>query len=309
MNALTNNLKNECLSPTPDWKYVALNIELRQLCQLENRGDRWCNSIFKQVVRAMYVPKNDLFFAKSSALVCTHFFPQHQAAFGGHGWRKSHPFAKIRLGMPTYMAQVPHTSRHLPTWPCCTFFLWFAGGQSNQRCVHCQIPFRHHVICCVITLWSSCQDDVDTMWVVMPVFLPSWHHVVVTMSTPCHDHLITMSWFFCCHINPMSVPCRYNVSTMSRSCRHTWTSHWHFIIPCHYHVVYCHQHHFITTHLPCHCHLATASLPRHYNFVTIPFGSRHHVIAMPLPGHYHVITTSFPCHDHVPWASNIDSNQ
>ena len=101
MNAHTKNLKNDCLSPTRDWKYMALNIEVRHLCQLENRGDRWSNSIFKQVVRAMYVPKNDLFFAKSSALVCTHFFPQHQAAFGGHGWRKSHSFAKIRLGMPT----------------------------------------------------------------------------------------------------------------------------------------------------------------------------------------------------------------
>ena len=42
---------------------MALNIELRHLCQLENRGDRWCNSIFKQVVRAMYVPKNNIFFA------------------------------------------------------------------------------------------------------------------------------------------------------------------------------------------------------------------------------------------------------
>jgi len=36
-------------------------------------------------------------------------------AFGGHRWRKSHSFAKIRLGMPTYMAQVPHTSRHPST--------------------------------------------------------------------------------------------------------------------------------------------------------------------------------------------------
>ena len=43
--------------------YAALNIELRHLCQRQNAGDRWRNSIFKQVVRAMSVPRNDLFFA------------------------------------------------------------------------------------------------------------------------------------------------------------------------------------------------------------------------------------------------------
>ena len=64
---------------------MALNIEVRHLCQLENRGDRWSNSIFKQVVRAMYVPKNDLFFAIFCAGLRPFFFPQHQAAFGGHG--------------------------------------------------------------------------------------------------------------------------------------------------------------------------------------------------------------------------------
>ena len=47
-----------------------------------------------------------------TALVSPHFFSQHQAAFLGHRWRNSHSFAKIRLGMPTYMAQLPHISRH-----------------------------------------------------------------------------------------------------------------------------------------------------------------------------------------------------
>ena len=47
---------------TPDWTYMALNIELRHLCQRQHIGDRWRNSIFKQVVRTMHVPKDDPFF-------------------------------------------------------------------------------------------------------------------------------------------------------------------------------------------------------------------------------------------------------
>ena len=179
------------------------------------------------------------------------------------------------------MAQVPHTSRHLPTWPCCTFFLWFAGGQSNQRCVHCQIPFRHHVICCVITLWSSCQDDVDTMWVVMTVFLPSWHHVVVTMSTPCHDHLITMSLFFCCHITP----CQYHAATM--------------LVRCQVHVVTLEQvidislFHVITTLLS---FISTISSPPTCHVIAIWPLRPYHVITISLPYHSDLVTMSSPCH-------------
>ena len=62
--------------------YTALNIELRHLCQRQNAGDRWRNSIFKQVVRAMSVPRNDLFFCNLLRWTTPIFFPQHQAAFG-----------------------------------------------------------------------------------------------------------------------------------------------------------------------------------------------------------------------------------
>ena len=41
------------------------------------------------------------YLLQSSALVCTHNFPQHQAAFLGHRWRNSYSFAKIRMGLPT----------------------------------------------------------------------------------------------------------------------------------------------------------------------------------------------------------------
>ena len=95
---------------TLNWEYMALNIELRHLCQRQSTGDGWRNSIFKQAVRAMYVPKNDLFFAIFCAGLHPQFFLNIKLPFGGHRWRKSHSFAKIRLGLPTQMAQVPHTS-------------------------------------------------------------------------------------------------------------------------------------------------------------------------------------------------------
>ena len=42
---------------------MAQVLDLRHLCQRQNAGDRWRNPISKKVVCAMYVPKNDLFFA------------------------------------------------------------------------------------------------------------------------------------------------------------------------------------------------------------------------------------------------------
>ena len=85
---------------------MALNIELRHLCQRENTEDRWRNSILKQVVRAMCVPKNDLFFAIFCAGLHPCFFlniklplwdidgasPTHSPKSGWecpHRWRKS----------------------------------------------------------------------------------------------------------------------------------------------------------------------------------------------------------------------------
>ena len=92
---------------------MALNIELRHLCQRQNTGDRWRNSIFNWVVRATYVPKIDLCFIIFFSIFCNllswcapNFLPQHQAAFGDidgaspthspksgwecpHRWRKS----------------------------------------------------------------------------------------------------------------------------------------------------------------------------------------------------------------------------
>ena len=43
----------------------------------------------------MYVPKKDLFVAISCAGLPPIFFPQHQAAFRGHRWRKSHSCQRI----------------------------------------------------------------------------------------------------------------------------------------------------------------------------------------------------------------------
>ena len=44
---------------------------MSHLCQMQNAGDRWLNSHSKQVSCAMYVPKNDLFFA----IFCAGFPP------------------------------------------------------------------------------------------------------------------------------------------------------------------------------------------------------------------------------------------
>ena len=91
---------------TLNWEYMALNIELRHLCQRQSTGDGWRNSIFKQAVRAMYVPKNDLFFAIFCAGLHPQFFlniklpledidgasPTHSPKSGWdcpHRWRKS----------------------------------------------------------------------------------------------------------------------------------------------------------------------------------------------------------------------------
>ena len=66
--------------------YTALNIELRHLCQRQNAGDRWRNSIFKQVVRAMSVPRNDLFFAICCAELHPFFFLNIKLPLGNHKW-------------------------------------------------------------------------------------------------------------------------------------------------------------------------------------------------------------------------------
>ena len=73
------------------WEHMALNIELRHLCQRQNTGDRWRNSIFKQVVRAMYVQKWPSFL-QSSALVCTHNFSSTSSC----------PFGDIDGASPTH---------------------------------------------------------------------------------------------------------------------------------------------------------------------------------------------------------------
>ena len=116
---------------TPDWKYMALNIELRHLCQRENTEDRWRNSILKQVVRATYVPKNGLLFAIFCAGLHPCFFlniklplwdidgasPTHSPKSGWecpHRWRKS----LIPPNIPQQAKEGWHWQTHLQTELC-----------------------------------------------------------------------------------------------------------------------------------------------------------------------------------------------
>ena len=73
-----SSINSSIIWTTLHWEYVALNIELRHLYLRQNAGDRWRHSIFKQVVRAMYVPKkkhkNISIFCTSFELVCTQCF-------------------------------------------------------------------------------------------------------------------------------------------------------------------------------------------------------------------------------------------
>ena len=54
----------------------------------------------KQGSWAIYVPKNDIFFAIFCAGFPPYFFSQHQAAFLGHRWRNSRSCA-IYVGIPS----------------------------------------------------------------------------------------------------------------------------------------------------------------------------------------------------------------
>ena len=110
---------------------MALNIELRHLCQRENTEDRWRNSILKQVVRATYVPKNGLLFAIFCAGLHPCFFlniklplwdidgasPTHSPKSGWecpHRWRKS----LIPPNIPQQAKEGWHWQTHLQTELC-----------------------------------------------------------------------------------------------------------------------------------------------------------------------------------------------
>uniref|UniRef100_A0A8C2WZQ3 ADAM metallopeptidase domain 15 n=1 Tax=Cyclopterus lumpus TaxID=8103 RepID=A0A8C2WZQ3_CYCLU len=172
---------------------------------------------------------------------------------------------------------------------------------SNQNC-HCEVgwapPDCRYSGHGGITLSSPCHPSVLTLSSLCP-------HPVITLSSPFHLSVLTLS-SLCPHpFISLSSPCHHPVLTLSSPCPHPVIP---LSSPCHLSVLTlsspCH-HPVITLSSPCHHPVITLSSPCHPPVLTLSSPCPHPVIPLSSPCHHPVIPLSSPCHPPVLTLSSL----